>query len=269
MSGTDWQAAAQAELARVRRMTPLVQCITNYVAMNFAANAVIAAGAAPAMVHAAEEAGDFARIANALTINIGTISPHWVEGMRTAATAAREAGVPWLLDPVAVGATPYRNEIAAQLVAMRPDAVRGNASEILALSGAQASGRGVDSGDPVEAAETAARDLSARTGAIVAVTGARDFVTDGERGLRITGGHAFMPRVTAMGCALSAVTGAFLAGAGDRLAAVAGALALFAAAGAVAGRSAAGPGSFQPAFLDALATADERMLGAEVGIGEA
>lgn len=244
-------AAAEA-LVRVRAEAPLVQCITNYVAMNFAANVVIAAGAAPAMVHAAEEAGEFAGLASALTVNIGTLSPPWVEGMRAAVAGARAAGVPWVLDPVAAGATGYRREVAAELLGLGPAVLRGNASEILALSGAAAAGRGVDAGDEVAAAEEAARTVARRHGCLVAVTGATDFATDGTRTLRVTGDHPLMPKVTAMGCALTAVVGGFLAVAEDRMAAVAGALALFAAAGEAAGTRAAGPGSFQVAFLDAL-----------------
>jgi hydroxyethylthiazole kinase len=259
-AGPDSIAAPGAHLERMRAGAPLVQCITNYVAMNFAANALIAAGAAPAMVHAAEESGEFARIASALTVNIGTLSPDWLAGMEAAALGAGEGGRPWVLDPVAVGATGYRREAAARLLALRPAAIRGNASEIIALSGMTASGRGVDAGDPVAAAEDAARRLADRHGAVVAVTGETDFVTDGARSLRVAGGHPLMPRVTAMGCALTAITGAFLAGTDDRLGAVAAALALFAAAGAEAGEGAAGPGSFVPRFLDALAAAEAGTL---------
>jgi hydroxyethylthiazole kinase len=250
------ERAAGARLAQMREEAPLVQCITNFVAMNFAANALIAAGAAPAMVHAAEEAGEFARIASALTINIGTLSPDWLLGMEQAARAATGAGVPWVLDPVAVGATSFRREATARLLRLKPAAIRGNASEIIALAGSLSAGRGVDARDPVEAAEGAARRVAEEHGAVVAVTGATDFVTDGSVAMRIEGGHALMPRVTAMGCALTAVTGAFLAGADDRLDAVTAALALFAAAGAEAGGGAAGPGSFVPRFLDALAASD-------------
>jgi hydroxyethylthiazole kinase len=251
-----------AELARMRAARPLVQCVTNYVAMNVAANAVLAVGASPAMVHSVEEAEDFAAIADALTINIGTLSGPWVEGMRAAIRGAARAGRPWALDPVAVGATAYRTRIAAEFAAAGPTAIRGNASEILALSGEATRGRGVDAGDGVEAAEAAARALARSTGAVVAVTGAVDFVTDGREGWRIAGGDARMLQVTALGCALTAVLGAFLAGAEDPLAATAAALGSFAVAGAAAGRIAAGPGTFQPAFLDALAALEPAGLAA-------
>ena len=127
-----------------------------------------------------------------------------------AAQAASAAGKPWVLDPVAVGATGFRNRLAARLLALNPTVLRGNASEILALSGEVASGKGVDAGDPVSAAEDAARYLAQRTGGVVAVSGAVDFVTNGDRAMRVAGGSPLMGRVTAMGCALTGVVGAFL-----------------------------------------------------------
>lgn len=240
-----------AALTRMRGACPLVHCITNYVAMNVAANVVLAAGASPAMVHAADEAGDVARIAGALTINIGTLSPHWLTGMVAAAEGANAAGTPWVLDPVAHFVSPWRQEATARLVALKPAIIRGNASEIIALAGAEAGGQGADSGDDVAAAEAPARTLAEQTGAVVAVTGVRDFVTDGTRAARVAGGHDLMPRVTALGCALTAVTGAYAAQEAPFDAALA-ALCHYAAAGERAGQVAAHPGSFAVAFMDAL-----------------
>ena len=113
-----------ARLATMRATAPLVQNITNYVAMNVMANVMLAAGASPAMVHAEEEAAEFAGFTQALTINIGTLSGPWVAAMEAAATAASERGTPWVLDPVAVGATAFRREVGARLVAMKPAVVR-------------------------------------------------------------------------------------------------------------------------------------------------
>ncbi|MEO1175012.1 MAG: hydroxyethylthiazole kinase, partial [Myxococcota bacterium] len=107
-------------LEAMRQSAPLVQNITNYVAMNVMANVLIASGAAPAMVHAPEEAAEFVAVASALTINIGTLSRDWVESMTTAAAAAQETRTPWVLDPVAVGVTGYRNETCLTLLEHRP-----------------------------------------------------------------------------------------------------------------------------------------------------
>lgn len=249
-----------ARLAAMREAAPLVHNITNYVAMNVMANVMLAAGASPAMVHAREEAAEFAALASALTVNIGTLSPPWVEAMEAAAEAANAGGKPWVLDPVAVFATAYRRETGARLVELRPMVIRGNASEILGLAGAAGAGKGVDAGDDVSAAEDAARALAARTGGVVAVTGPTDFLTDGARGLRVANGHPLMPRLTALGCSLTGVVGAFLATGESPLEDAAAALAYYGLAGEVAAQGALGPGSFQPRFLDALAAMDPQAL---------
>lgn len=238
-------------LAALRAQSPLVQCITNYVAMNIAANVVLAAGASPAMVHSESEVADFVPICGALTINIGTLSPTWVSSMQLAADTAIAAGKPWVLDPVAHFATPFRREVAQDLVSRNPTIIRGNASEILALTGGISAGKGADSGDSVADVESAATALALAKGCVIAITGEVDFVTDGTRTARITGGHAIMPKITAMGCSLTALIGAFAAIA-PPLDATVGALAMFAEAGQRAGKTAQGPGSFQVAFLDAL-----------------
>ena len=147
-------------LADLRVKNPLVHCITNYVAMNISANVVLAAGASPAMIHSPEETADFAKIVGGLTVNIGTISPAWFEGMKLAAIAANEASVPWVLDPVAHFATPYRANAAQELLALKPTILRGNASEIMGLSGKRSEAKGVDPTDPVEAAEVGAKKLA-------------------------------------------------------------------------------------------------------------
>ena len=241
-----------AALTAWREAQPLVHCITNYVAMNFAANVLNAAGAAPAMIHAREEAGEFARLAGAVTINVGTISPHWLDGMIAAAEGAIAEQTPWVLDPVAHYATRWRRAAVDRLMTLKPAIVRGNASEILALAGEDPAGRGVDSGDSVEAAADAAARVAQATGGVVVVSGAVDLVTDGTRGARVAGGSALMPRVTAMGCAQTALIGAAAAAVPDRFEAALAATAAFAAAGQAAEANAAGPGTFAPAFLDAL-----------------
>lgn len=259
-----------ALLTAMRAKPPLVQCITNYVAMNIAANVVLAAGASPAMVHAAEEAGEFAAIAGAVTVNIGTLSTQWIDGMHAAATAANAAGKPWVLDPVAHYATSFRRRAVADLLALRPTIIRGNASEIIALAGGESRGQGVDSRDPVEQAEASARSLAGRHGAVVAVTGVVDFITDGTQALRIEGGSPLMPQVTALGCSLTCLTGAFAATIpDDAFAATVAALATFAVAGEQAAKDAAGPGSFSWRFLDALTALDGATLDANVRISAA
>ncbi|MCL6705770.1 hydroxyethylthiazole kinase [Pseudomonas sp. R2.Fl] len=249
-----------SRLTAMRAAAPLVQCITNYVAMNVAANVLLAAGASPAMVHSEEEAGEFAALAGALTINIGTVSPDWIAGMTAAAGGALAAGRPWVLDPVAHMATAYRRRIVAELLELQPAIIRGNASEILALGGGASKARGVDAKDEVAVAEEAARKLALARKSVVAVTGRTDFVTDGTRTARIAGGSDWMPRVTALGCSLTCLVGAYAAMEDDPFAATVAALTHFAVSGRQAHAQAQGPGSFAVAFLDALATVDGAAL---------
>jgi hydroxyethylthiazole kinase len=250
-----------ALLDALRAGNPLVHCVTNLVATTFSANALLAVGASPAMVEDAEEAAELAAVAGALVVNTGTMSRPRAEGMHAAARAAHAAGTPWLLDPVAVGAVSLRTRVAGELLEHAPTVVRGNASEILALAGQDGAGRGVDATVSVDEAADAADDLARRRGTVVAVSGAVDRLTDGRSVHRVGGGHPLMGRVTAMGCALGALTAAFLAAArttgDDPLTAAVAAHAVVGACGAAAGRTARGPGSFVPAWLDALAGLDD------------
>ena len=252
-------------LTKMRATAPLIHNITNYVAMNVMANVLLAAGASPAMVHAREEVVEFAGLAHALTVNIGTLDPSWAEAMEMAARVMTDAGRPWVLDPVGVGATRFRQGMCARLLNLHPTVIRGNASEILALAGIGAKGRGVDSADTVNAAEDAAQDLARRTGAIVAVSGPVDYVTDGAQSASIANGHSLMPRVTALGCSLNGVIAAFLVGQ-PAFPATLAALAYYGLAGEHAAQHAQGPGTFQSAFIDALYTlsADELTTFAKV-----
>ncbi|PVZ13169.1 hydroxyethylthiazole kinase [Actinomycetospora cinnamomea] len=253
-----------ALLDTVRERTPLVHCVTNLVATTFSANALLALGASPAMVEDPEEAAELAAVAGALVVNTGTMSRARAEGMHAAARAAHDAGTPWLLDPVAVGALSLRTHVAGELLAHGPTVVRGNASEILALAGEVGGGRGVDATATVDDAADAADELARRHGTVVAVSGVVDRLTDGRTVHHVGGGHPLMGRVTAMGCALGALTAAFLAAARttdsarewDPLTAAVAAHAAVGVCGAAAGRTAGGPGSFVPAWLDALAALD-------------
>ncbi|WP_299373883.1 hydroxyethylthiazole kinase [uncultured Tateyamaria sp.] len=238
-------------LTTLRGQNPLVHCITNYVAMNVAANVVLAAGASPAMVHAPEEIAEFTPICGALTINIGTLSAPWVTSMLAAARAANDTNVPWVLDPVAHFISDYRKTVAQDLLSLRPTILRGNASEILAMAGQAGAGKGADSGDSVETAENAAYAIAKAHGTVVAITGAVDFVTDGKQSARVSGGSEIMPMVTALGCAQTALMGAYAAS-GPAFEAALASLAHFKVAGNAAAKWATGPGSFQMNFLDAL-----------------
>lgn len=253
-------------LGVLRERRPLVQAVTNFVSMDIAANVLLALGGSPAMVHAPEEAEDFIALADALVVNIGTLSQPWVVSMEAAAAAAQRAGKPWTLDPVGVGATRFRDSAVEKLLGYGPAIIRGNASEIMGvarvagLSEEAAAPKGVDSAHATDAARPAALALARKLGCVVAATGAVDLVTDGERIVEVANGSPLMARVTAVGCALSGVAAAFSAIAADRFAATAAAVAIYGVAGDIAGEQARRPGSFRVAFLDALDALDAPTL---------
>jgi hydroxyethylthiazole kinase len=251
-------------LRRLREAKPLVHQITNYVVMNETANATLALGALPVMAHAREEVEEMVAIAGALVLNIGTLSPHWVEAMLLAGRAANEHGVPVVLDPVGVGATSYRTETAKRILdEVKVTVLRGNAGEVATLVGVDAEVRGVESidagGDPAELARTAGAQL----GLVASVTGAVDHVSDGNTVISIENGHPLLASITGTGCMSSAMTGCFLAVNRDRpLEAAAEALVAFGVAGEDAAIGAKGPGSFHVALYDELAALDPVTLDA-------
>jgi len=240
------------ELARLRASNPLVHLLTNEVVQEITANVLLAVGASPAMIVAEEEVEVFASISGALLINVGTLYPSRLAAMKQAVAAANKAGVPWTLDPVAVGVLAYRTEACRDFLMSKPAVIRGNASEILALAGFAGVGRGVDSTAGSDSALEAAEQLARSTGAVVAVTGETDFITDGTTTWATPWGHPVMTRVVGTGCALSALVAAFTAHAPNRLNAVAAACAVAGKCGARAAASSRGPGSFKAEFLDAL-----------------
>ncbi len=254
------EAALGGGLERVRATAPLVHNITNFVVMNTTANALLAIGASPAMVHAVEEVEAFVHHAAAVVINIGTLSEPWAEAMRRAADAATAAGVPWVLDPVAAGVTPFRSAIASDLVARRPTVIRGNASEILALAGGMGGGKGVDSTHGSTVALDVAQRFAAETGSTVAITGEVDYVTDGGTVASIANGHAMMTMVTGLGCTASALVGAFLGAGLAPTAATTAALTTLGVAGEIAAAQSLGPGSLQLNLLDQLYRLDRTIL---------
>jgi hydroxyethylthiazole kinase len=260
-------AASWASLQAIRRGAPLVHNVTNFVAMEVVANCLLALGASPAMVQAEEEVEEFLTIAQALVVNIGTLSAVQLVVMKRAAARATAIGRPWVLDPVGAGATHYRTRAASELIQLRPTVIRGNASEILALAGAAAGPtKGVDSTQSPDEAVDAARQLARASGAVVAVTGEIDRITDGERWRKVTNGDPRMTKVTALGCAASAVIGAFLTVEPDPLAAAASGLAIFGLAGERAAALAAGPGGLRWQIVDQLALLDEATVLAGVQI---
>jgi hydroxyethylthiazole kinase len=240
-------------LARMRDRAPRVHCITNTVAQNYTANVLLAAGAVPSMTISPEEIVTFVASADALLVNLGTFDAERRRAVEAALGAVEAAGKPWVLDPVFIDRSPARAAFARTLLARRPATVRLNQSEFAPLFGS----------DVCDEAATRAAKTSAT---VVALTGDTDVITDGARRAAIRNGHPLMGLVTAMGCAGSALLAAALAVESDAWLAAMAALAAFGVAGEIAGASAAGPGSFASAIIDALHGLDRATLRAHIKV---
>lgn len=248
-------------LEQLRARRPLVHVITGFVAADLTANLLLAAGARVVMAQDKNEAEDFVALADALSLNLGILTAERAEPMVAAARFAVELGRPWVLDPVAVGASEERRALAKRLAGLQPTIVRGNAAEILALAEEEgAPPVGLDG--PIESAEAldAAQKLARATGALVAVCGAIDYVTDGARLAAVANGHDLMTRVTGMGSALAALMAACCAVEEDALTAASHALAMLGLAGELAAEEAAGPASFRAGLIDRLYGLDRESL---------
>lgn len=243
----DAAQTAAAVLDRLRSGMPRVHCITNSVAQNFTANVLLAAGAVPSMTLSGEEIGAFVARSNALLVNLGTFDRERREATSIAVDAATQNGLPWVLDPVFVDRAEQRAVYARDLIFLGPKAIRLNHAEFSALAKAAPSGDAVG-------AYARAKDT------VIGLSGENDLVTDGVRLATIANGHALMAKVTAMGCAASALVAACLAVEPDAWRATGAALIIIGVAGQLAAAEAGGPGSFAVAILDELHNLDERKL---------
>lgn len=252
---------AAENLKKLREKRPLIHNITNFVVMNFTANALLACGASPVMAHALEEVEEMVSFAGALVLNIGTLTPPWIDSMLKAGKRANDLNIPIILDPVGSGATRLRTDSAKKLIdELRVTVVRGNASEVLSLAREGSKTRGVDAVHSVDEAADAAIVLAEELDTTIAITGEVDLVTYGGRILMVHNGHKLMSYVTGTGCTATVIIGAFLAVDQDPVSAAATALAYYGLAGETAATTAQAPGSFQVAVLDALYTIDEGQL---------
>ena len=208
----------QNMLENVRKKSPLIHNITNYVTVNDCANIVIACGASPIMADDKEEVAEITAICSGLNINIGTLNSRTIASMLIAGKRANELNHPVVLDPVGAGASKLRTETAMQLLEeVKFSVIRGNISEIKTLASGSGTTKGVDADVADKVTEENLDDVIAfakafakKTGAVIAITGPIDIVTDDQRAYCIRNGHPMMSSITGTGCQLSAMTAAFV-----------------------------------------------------------
>ena len=245
-------------LAKLRQRNPLIHNITNIVAANFSANGLLAIGASPMMSACIEEMDEMPKLSQALVINIGTLMGKEVEAMVLAGKTANEVGIPVVLDPVGVGATSFRKQTVATLLKeVKFAAIRGNAGELATIANVAWQAKGVDAGAGSGNLSDIARTVAQQYGCVVMISGETDYLSDGKRHAQIHNGTPLFPKITASGCLLSAICGAFLAMAKpeEYFEAMVEGCAAYALAGELAAQSltAAQHGQFYVRLLDELA----------------
>ena len=236
---------------KLRKQNPLIFCLTNRVTPMFVANALLSLGASPMMSECLEEVEELMRLSQALYVNLGTLNQPFLSLCDRAVRCAQSMHKPIVLDPVGAGSSKIRLDHAQHLMTYA-SIIKGNASEIMALSGKRVRALGVDSVHEVDAAHQAAIFLARTTGAVVVVTGAVDFITNGGQALTVTHGHPLMAKVTGMGCALGAIIAAFCAIGGDPWRMSHEAVSWVGVCGSRAAHVSEHPGHFKTAFLDSL-----------------
>lgn len=240
-------------IAKIKQQKPLVLNITNDVTMDFIANGLLSLGASPVMSQASQEMEDLLKLASVLVINLGTLDERFIQLCERACTVANQLNKPILFDPVGVGASDYRTEIAKKFMNnYRISVLHGNASEVMALSGLSIVTKGVDSTMKSEQAIESAKMLSSTHECVVVMTGQTDIIIDGQNIERSDRGSPMMALVTGTGCLLTSVLGAFHAVENNRFSACLAATVFYGVCGEIAAKNSQGPGSFRMAFLDAL-----------------
>lgn len=259
-------------LNNLKEKNPLVHHITNYVTVNDCANITLAIGASPVMADDINEVCEMVSISSSLVINIGTLNSRSVESMIKAGKRANELNIPVILDPVGVGATTYRTETAKRIISeVKLAVIRGNLSEIKTLYGVETKTKGVDSiesvsvnSDEFEQEKEMAKALANKLNTVIAITGARDVITDGKTLYSVSNGHKIMSKVTGTGCMCTSLIGCYL-GTGDNnlIAAVAGIVSMGIAGEVAYGgldKNSDGTGSLKVKILDVIYNLSEGLI---------
>lgn len=237
----------------LKRKNTLVLNITNVVVTNITANALLAIGASPVMAYEEKEIEEMTSISKALVINIGTLTEELVKTMFTAVKKANELSIPVIFDPVGVGATAYRNEVAHNIINnFRIDAIRGNASEIANLAGSSIKTKGVDADSKVDNIIDLSCNLAQKHECVVCASGACDIITDAKTTYGVKNGDIMLTKITGSGCISTSVMGAFMSVDSNFLTACLTGAVIIGTSGEIASRKSKGLGQFQTEFFDNL-----------------
>jgi hydroxyethylthiazole kinase len=238
-------------LAKVRQQKPLIHHLTNWVTIYDCANILKVFGASPVMAHAKEEAAQMSSFANALVLNIGTLTVDFVESMKLAAEAANLKKIPVIIDVCGAGATKLRNDKCFELLdSVKMDVIKGNASEVAFIAGEAVKTKGVDSGKVDKDLTAIAIKLAKKRNAVVVITGKVDIVSDGKKTYLVSNGCEMMSHVVGTGCMAASVIGGFCAVNNDLADACVNGLVCYEIAAQLAAKKSKGPGTFKEKLFD-------------------
>ena len=251
---------------------PLIHHITNEVTINDCANATLAIGASPVMASSIHEAAEMVQLANALVLNFGTIHEETYQAMLLAGKKANEMNIPFIWDPVGVGATPFRTNRAFELMEeLKIQVIRGNASEIYRLIGGKTMTRGVDSGELSISQASLAKKRHNNLQCTVVVSGAQDAISDGERTATIDNGHILLTKVTGTGCMTTSLIGSFAGITNDYFTAGIAGMSTMSLAGELAAKQLQpneGTGTYRTKIIDQISLINEDIWNREVKLHE-
>lgn len=211
-------------LDKIKATRPLVHHVTNYVTANDCANILLAFGGSPIMADELKEVEEITTISNALVINMGTLNKRTVKTMIRAGKIANQKKIPVVLDPVGVGASAFRTQTAQKLLdTLSFSVIRGNISEIKACNGL-GSTKGVDANeedkityDTMDEAIALAKSFAKRTGAIVAISGEIDIISDDKKSYLIHNGTKSLGDVCGTGCMSTSLIGGSIGANAERI----------------------------------------------------
>lgn len=247
-------------ISAVQKKQPHIHNITNFVSATDQANITLAVGGSPIMASSPKEAAQVCSVCDGLVLNTGILTDSALEAMLYAGEEANNRNIPIVLDPVGAGVSKFRTDAIIKIIkTLHLSAIHLNASELHALCTGKSNPGGVDAfgNFSLDLIISNSQRLSEYTGAVVAVTGADDVITQNERNAVVHNGSPMLKKITATGCMLSSVMGVYCAAVPDNIFdAVLSAVTLFGVSSQRAWKDGMGLGTYKIKFFDEITYPD-------------
>lgn len=251
----------------VKQKAPLIHFLTNAISMNDCANVILGLGGKPIMAEHPLEVEEITSVSGALAVNLGNISDSRMVAMRRSSLLAHRKQIPWCIDVVGTGCSSLRRTYAKALIeAAHPSVIKGNMSELKAISKLESHACGIDVGEKdLVTSEHLKEDahflmaLAQETDAVIMATGVIDLVANASACYALYNGCEMLSKLTGTGCMIGGMVATYLSVGSPLESSLLAALMMGIAGEACV--NAKGNGSFRVALLDALySMADETLL---------